>query len=201
MILHMLYSNISFLKQQQHYHPPRTAAKRLVCELATDGTRKSVDALGWVGEVGVDISVESLRVGLDLSDAETSALVLASGVVGEAGDEWAGQAADGDAVVLASNWLWVGESDSWWARHAAGRLVDVSCGPGWGAVLAADVVEADVVADGVELAVDAEVVEADGTWETASLCVHHVDDLLWDGLDAVGAGEWDWEALSALEGG
>lgn len=167
-------------------------AHNLVCELATDGTWDGVDALGGIHEVGVHIGEESLRVGLDLSNAEasTSVDVNTSGVVDDTSLEWTSQAADRHAVVLASDWLWVREGESWWASSATGSLVDVSGGVGWRLVLSADVVETDVVADGVELAVDTEVVEADGAWETTSWLVVHADNLAWNSLDAVGAGEW-----------
>ena len=93
--------------------------------------------------------------------------------------------------------------------------MDVGGGVGGGLVVAAEVVEADVVADRVEVGVDAEVVVADGALElrksggldgndagsityckTTGSDVVAIDDLVWGRLDAVGRGEWDWEALS-----
>lgn len=175
---------------------------RLVCELTTSSTWHSIDTLSSIHEVGVPISVESLRVGLNLAKSEsrsrTSVNSNASRVVGNASNERSRLASNGDLVVLASNWLWVRECDTWWSRKSFSALVDVSSCACWRLVFATGVVETNVVADCVELGVDAEVEEADCAWETTCCGVVGVDDLVWGGLHAVGGGEWDWESLCAL---
>lgn len=171
-----------------------------LCELTTGSTWHCVDALGHVHEVGVEISVESLGVGLNLRQSETDTSVDwgTSRVVGQTSGEWSGHATDRHAVVLASNRLWVGECKSWWTGHALDTSVNVSGSASGRRVFATDVVEADVVADGLELSVDTEVVESHGAWQTASEGVVRIDNLAWNSLDSVGAGEWDRESLGTL---
>lgn len=153
--------------------------------LATDGTRNGLRR--------VDISEESLRVLLDLADVEAEALVDAV-VVLNTGDEAilaAVDAADAAALVVADG-LRIGEGDARGTGLAAGGLVDVRGGVGGRLVVAAEVVEGDVVADGVGVGVQAELVQAAGALEAAGELVVGVDDLLGDGLDLVGGGELDW---------
>lgn len=171
-----------------------------LCELTTGSTWHSVDALGHVREVGVEIGVESLGVGLDLGKREANSSVdgRTSRVVGQTGGEGSGHAADRHAVVLTRHGLWVGECKSWWAGHALDTSVNVRCGASGREVFATDVVETDVVADGLELRVDAKVVESHGARETAGEGVVRVDDLTGNSLHSVGAGEWDGESLGTL---
>lgn len=141
----------------------------------------------------MDISEEGLRVLLDLADVEAEALVDAV-VVLNTGDEAvlaAVDAADAAAFVVADG-LRVGEGDARRAGLAAGGLVDVRRGIGGRLVVAAEVVEGDVVADGVGVGVQAELVQAAGALEAAGELVVGVDDLFGDGLDLVGGGELDW---------
>ena len=149
-------------------------------KLATDSARNSVG--------GVHVSKEARWVGLDLGDVEASAGVLAVGH--DTGGEGALETADAGAVVAEG--LRVGESEAWRAGLALDGLVDVGGSLGCGLVVdVAEVLEADVVADQVEVAVDAEVVVADGALLAAGQLVVAADDLLWDGLDVVGGGVWD----------
>lgn len=180
-------------------HPP-SSSHHLVCELTTSSTWRGIDTLSSIHEVGVEISIESLRVGLNLAQPESRSSVnrSTSRVVGQTSSERSSHAPNAHAVVLASNRLWVRERQSWWAEFSLGRLVDVSGSACRRYVFSTDVVETDVVADGLELGVDAEVVEADGAWETAGCGFVGVDDLVWGCLDAVGGSEWDWESLCAL---
>ena len=134
------------------------------------------------------ISKEARWVGLDLGDVEASAGVLAVGH--DAGGEGALETANAGAVVAEG--LRVGESEAWRAGLALDSLVDVGGSLGCGLIVdVAEVLEADVVADQVEVAVDAEVVVADGALLAAGQLVVAADDLLWDGLDVVGGGVWD----------
>lgn len=193
-VLFLLASSSSPMPYRHHHH-------HRLCELTTGSTWHSVDALGHVREVGVEIGVESLGVGLDLRKREANSSVhgRTSRVVGQAGGEGSGHAADRHAVVLTRHGLWVGECKSWWAGHALDTSVNVRCGASGREVLATDVVEADVVADGLELRVDAKVVESHGARETAGEGVVRVDDLTGNSLHSVGAGEWDGEALGTLQ--
>lgn len=152
--------------------------------LATDSARNGLRR--------VNVSEESLRVLLDLADVEAEALVDAV-VVLNTGDEAilaAVDAADAAALVVADG-LRVGEGDARGAGLAAGGLVDVRGGVGGRLVVAAEVVEGDVVADGVGVGVQAELVQAAGALEAAGEGVVGVDDLFGDGLDLVGGGELD----------
>lgn len=193
-VLFLLASSSSPMSYRHHHH-------HRLCELTTGSTWHSVDALGHVREVGVEIGVESLGVGLDLRKREANSSVhgRTSRVVGQTGGEGSGHAADRHAVVLTRHGLWVGECKSWWAGHALDTSVNVRCGASGREVFATDVVEADVVADGLELRVDAKVVESHGARETAGEGVVRVDDLTGNSLHSVGAGEWDGEALGTLQ--
>lgn len=134
------------------------------------------------------VSKEARWVGLNLGDVETSAGVLAIGH--DASGEWALETANAGAVVPEG--LRVGEREAWRAGLALDGLVDVGGSLGCGLVVdVAEVLEADVVADQVEVAVDAEVVVADGALLAAGQLVVAADNLLGDGLDVVGGGVWD----------
>jgi len=139
----------------------------------------------------VDVGEESSGVGLELGDGESVTSVGAGGGV-DAGLEGAGDASDTDALVVraAGDDLGVGEGDARGAAGAAGGLVDVRGSLGGRLVLAAEVHELDVVADDVELAIQAEVVVADGALETSSRG-GAVDDLVRRGADAEAGGERD----------
>jgi len=165
-----------------------------LCDLATDGAR---DGLG-----GVHVGEEALGVVLDLLDVEAEAVVLASGGVGDTGDEAvlaARDAADGAADVLA-NLLGVGEGDARRTGLALDGLVDVGGSVGGGLVVALEAGQGDVVADDVLLAVDAELVQALGALEATGVLVLGIDDLVGSGDDLVGGGEverrllgdWRW---------
>lgn len=101
------------------------------------------------------IAEEGSRVGLDLADVEVGASVHTIVIV-DAGLEWALETADGDALLVVADG--VGEGDAGRAGLSLGCLVDVRGRDGGALVLAGDVREADVVADQVEIAVDAEVI-------------------------------------------
>ena len=139
------------------------------------------------------ISEEAGGVLLNLLDAEAEAVVLASGGVDNTGDKailGSGDAADAAAGVLAVGDLHgVGEGDARGAGLALDGLVDVGGRDGGRLVLALEAGDGDVVADGVLLAVDAELVNAASTLETAGEGVVGVDDLLGDGDHFVGGGE------------
>jgi len=137
----------------------------------------------------VDVGEESSGVGLELGDGESITSVGAGGGV-DAGLEGAGDASDTDALVVraAGDDLGVGEGDARGTAAAAGGLVDVGGGEGGRLVLAAEVDQLDVVADDVELAVQAEVVVADGALETAGRG-GAVDNLVGGGADAEAGGE------------
>lgn len=199
------------------YPPQRERQRRSnnLRKLTTDGTRDGLRR--------VHIAVEVLGVGLDHSDGETRTGVHTSGVVDDTRLEGARQAAGGDAEVLALDGLRVGESDARGAELALVGLVDVGGRVGGRGVLAAEVDELDVVADDVEVGVDAEVVVADGAGETAGeagsengsvscltsssmgwrenlrlLASGAADDLVGGGLHLVGGGEGDGETLGLL---
>lgn len=137
------------------------------------------------------IGEEALRVLLDLLHIEAKALVLASGRVNNSGDETVFGALD--AANAAANTLLdlnrVGESDARRAGLALDRFVDVGRGRGGRLVVAAEVVQGDVVAEDVLVAVDAELVQACGAFQAAGVGVVGVDDLVWSGFDGVGGGE------------
>lgn len=73
--------------------------------------------------------------------------------------------------------------------HALVTLVDVGGSVGRRLVLALEAEEGDLVADGVILGVDAELVDALGALETTGELVLGVDDLVRGGNDDVGGGE------------
>lgn len=129
--------------------PPSPSSN--LSNLAADRTRDS--------QRGVDISEEGSRVGLDLADVEVGASVNAV-VVLNAGGEGSLKAADGDTLLVIADG--VGEGEARRASLALGRLVDVGGGVGSRLVLAPEVLQLDVVADQVEVGVDAEVVVALG---------------------------------------
>ena len=150
----------------------------------------------------MDISKEAGRVVLDLLDVEAKAVVLTSGGVLNTSDEavlGASDAADA-ATDARADLHGVGEGDARRAGLALDGLVDVGGGDGRGLVVALEAGEGDVVADDVLFAVDAELVDALGTLETAGVGVVGVDDLVGGGLDLVGGGEvertllGDWES-------
>lgn len=155
----------------------------LTLDLATDGARHSLRR--------VHISEEALRVLLNLLDVEAEALVLASGRVNNTGNETVLGALD--AANAAAHTLLdlnrVGESDARRASLALDRFVDVGRGRGGRLVVAAEVVESDVVAEDVLVAVQAELVQAGSAFEAAGVGVVGVDDLIGSGIDGVGGGE------------
>lgn len=178
--------------------PSPLRSRKHLSNLATDGTRD--------GERRVDVGEEAGGVVLNALDLEAEAGVDAGGHVLDAGDEavlGALDAADGAADALADG-LRVGEGDARRAGLALGSLVDVRRGRGRGLVVAAEVVERDVVADHVLVAVEAELVQAGGAGETAGVGVGGVDDLVGGGLDLVGGGELegallrDWEECVSI---
>lgn len=129
-----------------------SAIAQHLSNLSTNGTRHS--------QAGVHINKEALRVLLNLRDVEVGASVKIV-VVENAGLEWSPLAPNRDAqVVISLNWLWILEGDAWRAGHADTRLVHVSRSVGGRLVVAAEVLELDLVADVVVLGVDAEVVVA-----------------------------------------
>ena len=115
---------------------------------------------------GVHVGEEGRRVGLDLADVEVGASVNAI-VVLDAGREGSLEAADGDALLVVADG--VGEGEARRAGLTLGRLVDVGGRVGGRLVLAAEVLQLDVVADQVEVGVDAEVVVALGALSRESL--------------------------------
>lgn len=141
----------------------------------------------------VHIGEESLRVLLNLLDVEALALVNTLGVLNTSLEPiLADDAANAATDVLADR-LGVGEGDARGTGLALGGFVDVRGRDGGRLVLAAEVVEGDVVADGVGVGVQAELVEAAGAFEAAGEFVVGVDDFFRDGFDFVGGGELDWE--------
>ena len=145
------------------------------------------------------ISEEARGVLLDLLDVEAEAVVLASGSVDNTGDEavlGANEAADATADILAvGDWHGVGEGEARGTGLALDSLMDVGGRDGGRLVLALEAGDGDVVADGVLLAVDAELVNAASTLETAGEGVVGVDDLLGDGDHFVGGGEVEGRGL------
>lgn len=113
------------------------------------------------------ICKESRWVLFNLLDLEPSTGVLARGSIEHTSLERSSKTAGRDAVVLTRDWLGVREGKTWWARLALGGLVNVGGRVGGGLVFAAEILELDVVADGVEFAVNAEIVVADAAFETA----------------------------------
>jgi hypothetical protein len=156
----------------------------------------------------VDISEEASGVLLDLLDVEAEAIVLASGSVDNTGDETvlgADEAADAAAGVFAvGDRHGVGEGKARGSGLALDGLVDVGGRDGGRLVLALEASEGDVVADGVLLAVDAELVKTASALEATGEGVVGVDDLLGDGDHFVGGGEdegrglGDWKVLVSL---
>jgi hypothetical protein len=160
-------------------------------DLATDGTRHSLGR--------VDISEEAGGVLLDLLNVEAEAVVLASGSIDNTGDETvlgAGDAADAAAGVLAVGDLHgVGEGDARGSGLALDGLVDVGGRDGGRLVLALEAGDGDVVADGVLLAVQAELVDAAGAFEAAGEGVVSINDLVGGGNQFVGRGEVEGRKL------
>lgn len=166
-------------------------------ELSTYGTGN--------GKGGVDISVVRRWVCLKHGNGETNTGVLVKtlwvqwvgGVGDEASHERSLEASDGDALVGALDWDWVGEGNAWWARLTSSRLVKVGRGGGWGLVVSLEADDLDVVADQVEVGVEAEVVVSNGAWKTAGEGIGQrsvvLDDLLRGGDDGELGGVLDGE--------
>lgn len=165
-----------------------------LCKLATDGAGNSLGR--------VNISEEALRVILDLLDVKAKALVLTSSGVLNTSDETAlgtSDAADA-ATDTRADLDGVGEGDARGAGLSLDGFVDVRGADGRGLVLALEAGEGDVVADDVLFAVDAELVDAIGALEAASVGVVGVDDLVGGGFDLVGGGEVEGRLFGDWEG-
>jgi hypothetical protein len=161
---------------------PRQPLKTLLAarKLATNSARHS--------KRRVHIDKEALRVSLNLLNIEVGPSISrrASGI--DASLERPNHTADTAADTL-SNHLRVRERDARRTGLALDSFVKVRGGHSWGLVLALEVVEGDVVADGVFIGVETELVEAFGAFEAAGVGVVGVDDLVWGGDDFVGGGE------------
>ena len=114
----------------------------------------------------MDIGKEGGGVSLNLADVEVRAIVN-PGIVKNASLEGPLKAADGNTHLAVADGI--GEGDTGWAGLALGRLMEVGGGVGGRLVLAAEVLQLDVVADQVEVGVDAEVVVALGALSRESL--------------------------------
>ena len=101
------------------------------------------------------------------------------------------QAAEAKANTVCSL-LRVGECDSWGPVLALGGLVDVGGGLSGRGVFSLEGDELDIVADQVELGIDAEFVVAFGAWETAGedkVVTGAINHLIGSGFDLVGRRE------------
>lgn len=159
------------------------------------------------------IGEEGRRVVLDLLHGEAGAGVLAVGH--DASLIRTHHAANADPLLAVSNRHWVGESETRRTSLALGRLVDVGARIGGRLVFTPEVLEDNVPADVILLAVDAVFIETLGALhfgvsrflkELSPLCTHletagkfvvTVDNLVWSRDDAVGRGELE-RAVHAL---
>ncbi|KAH0405537.1 hypothetical protein KCU89_g145, partial [Aureobasidium melanogenum] len=155
-----------------------TSRKAVLAELSANSSGD--------GQSRMSVSKESSGVLLDLADVEIVSSVLSVGQQASLGRTLLAANTAADTI---ADFDGVRESDSRGTGNTLGSLVNVCGDCGGRLVLAMEVVELNVVADEVQLAVDPNLEETRGTGEiTSGSC--SVDDLVGGGLDFVVRGEF-----------